>query len=128
DSGAAYDKNADRAAFAKQRHAQMGAEAPESLGLQQTIVGVVQNIGNLNRSSLKQHPSHDAFTTRCERERAQIFVVFGRVTITGRRIETMLPLPWTQNLRLVGPAKPCCRLDQGFEDGVQIEGRTADRL
>ena len=47
-------------------------------------------VGDLNRLALKQNPSDDAFTSRRKRESFEVLVVFRRMTVARRSMESML--------------------------------------
>src|SRR6516165_6380946 len=99
----------------------MGAIAAQPLWLRVAVFRVGQNVRDLNRLALKQHPSRKATTPWRKREGLVRFNVFGREAVTCRDI--ISGVSRLKNLGHVRLAKPGGGLDQRVQHGTEVERR-----
>ena len=129
DAGSLQDDYADRRSFPQQRDAQHGAKTSDPLSCDESVFRIRQHVGNVDSLALEQRPSEDRSSPYARRPHSGVLHVRGelgreppardpRVALTGGTMDR-------RHLRL---AQPRCRLDQGIEHGLQIEGRAADDL
>src|SRR4029453_7325497 len=106
----------------------MCAIPAQSLGVTRCVLGVSQNIGDMNGLGLQQDSASYSPLSWRKRERLDIFIELGRVTVGCRGIVPVFLTGRTQDLSRIRLAQPRRRINKRFEHRRQIERRTADCL
>src|SRR6266403_2122257 len=115
----------DSGSFAQQRDAEHGANV-EFFPVDQRVIRISLNIGDVNYFPFKHGSPGDRTSTRRNRVSFHVFPVLGRIAIRGEMFEKLSH--WARYGRHVRLAQSRRGFDQRVEHRLQIECRAADDL
>ncbi|MCY1534683.1 hypothetical protein D9M68_700640 [compost metagenome] len=124
--GTGQCEHPDRASLAQERHAKYGTKPAKSLRFRHGVLGIVEDVGHLNRPDLKQGSPDYAPAPRLQRERSEILVEFLREAVAGDWIMRVTDRPGHR--RHVRLAKTGSGRHQSIQNRLQVERGAADDL